>query len=456
MRDLVVTLIVFGSLPFVFKRPYLGVILWVWISVMNPHSQGWGFARSFPFAAIIACVTVVAMLVSKEKKALPITPVTIVFMMFVVWMSVTSLFAIHPDDVYTQWIKVYKIMGMTLVTMMIVKERKHIELMIWTIIISIGYYGVKGGLFTIRSGGSDRVWGPEGTFIGGNNEVALAFIIVIPLMYYLYGRVKTKWARYAFIGAILLCALAAIGSYSRGAVLAIAAMAVFLWLKSNQKLTLGLMLIVAAPLIVMFMPSQWFDRVDTINTYQEDSSAMGRINAWKMATNLAMARPTGGGFEIYDAGVFAQYAPDPNDVHAAHSIYFQVLGEHGFLGLFLYLLLGLLTWRDGTWIIRNAATSPELEWARGLATMLQVSLLGFAVGGAFLSLLYFDVPYYLMVAMVATRVVVAQELAAKSKAGIAGKQVSPDTIMPRSLGGTNLSRKMLLHKPRAEQHNRTS
>jgi probable O-glycosylation ligase (exosortase A-associated) len=131
-------------------------------------------------------------------------------------------------------------------------------------------------------------------------------------------------------------------------------MVLFLWLKSSNKMTLGVLIVVMAPLMLLMMPSKWFDRIDTINTYEEDSSAMGRINAWKMATNLAMDRPlTGGGFEIYDPGVFMQYAPNPYDIHAAHSIYFQVLGEHGFVGLFLYLILGFLTWRTGTWIIKH-------------------------------------------------------------------------------------------------------
>jgi hypothetical protein len=98
------------------------------------------------------------------------------------------------------------------------------------------------------------------------------------------------------------------------------------------------------------------------------------------------------------------------DLHAAHSIYFQALGEHGFVGLGLYLLLGFLIWRTGSWIIRNTSSREDYRWASGLATMLQVSLVGFSVGGAFLSLLYFDVPYYLMCAMVATRIVVEKGL----------------------------------------------
>ncbi|HEX7984436.1 MAG TPA: putative O-glycosylation ligase, exosortase A system-associated [Duganella sp.] len=410
MRDLLVTLLVFGSLPYIFKRPSFGVVMWIWISVMNPHSQGWGFARTFPFAAVIAATIVAAMVLHKDKFRLPAHPVTWVFLAFMGWMSVTALFSIHGVDVVTtQWIKVYKIFGMTAVVMMLVRTRQEIEWLVWTVVVSLGFYGVKGGIFTLRSGGNFRVWGPEGTFIDGNNEVALALVVVIPLMYYLIGNMRTRWAKGALLAAILLCALASLGSYSRGAALAIGAMTIVLWLKSQNKAPLGVLLALAVPLLVLLMPSQWHERIDTINTYQEDSSAMGRINAWRMAFNLANDRLLGGGFEIYDGQVFARYAPIPLDVHAAHSIYFQVLGEHGWIGLALYLALGVMVWRTGAVIVRQAAGVADLQWAVRLATMLQVSLVGFAVGGAFLSLAYFDVPYLIMTAMVATRMIVARQ-----------------------------------------------
>lgn len=426
MRDILVTLIVFGSLPYVYKRPYWGVIMWVWISVMNPHTQGWGFARNFPFAAIVAAATLVSLTISREEKRLPIVPVTTMLICFMAWMCITAPFAIHPNLNWDMWVKVMKILGMTLVIQMLIKKREHIEQLIWTIVISLGYYGVKGGIFTIRSGGSDRVWGPAGTFIDGNNEIALALVMVIPLMYYLLTTTANRWGRYAFYASMFLCALAALGSYSRGAALAIGAMAFFLWMKSKEKLTLGLIMALAIPVLLVLMPSQWYARMDTINEYKEDASAMGRVNAWHMAWNLASDRLFGGGFQIYDGGVFAIYAPNPTDVHAAHSIYFQVLGEHGFIGLFLYLALGFLTWRSAGWITKNSAPYPDLKWATGLATMIQVSLLGFAVGGAFLSLLYFDVPYYLMVAIVATRVVIERELKEKK----AAPPRAPDRYLP--------------------------
>jgi putative inorganic carbon (HCO3(-)) transporter len=410
MRDILVTVIVFALLPRVFKRPYIGVMMWVWISVMNPHTQGWGFATSFPYAAIIGGVTIISLFLTKEPKDLPLTSVTWTLIAFVLWMNVTTITSLYPEESFIQWNKVMKIMLMTFVTFMLVKTREHVHILVWVIVVSLGYYGVKGGIFTIVTGGSDMVWGPNSTFIEGNNEIALALIMTIPLMHYLQLISTDKRVRYALTAAMLLCAVAALGSYSRGALLAIAAMGGFLWLKSQHKFRIGLLFLLAIPPALAFMPEKWTERMDTINSYEEDGSVLGRFNAWWMAYNLAKDRPTGGGFEVITPELFLAYAPHPEDIHAAHSIYFQALGEHGFVGLGLYLLLGWLTWRTGSWIIRNTAKRKELYWAFALATMVQVSLIGFAVGGTFLSLLYFDVPYYLVAVMVITRILVQKEL----------------------------------------------
>jgi len=414
MRDIFVTLLVLGGLPFALQRPVIGGLMWVWISVMNPHTQGWGFATTFPFAQLIAGVTILSLLKSRQKNTLPITPITITLIVFVIWMNVTTLFAMIPNAAWGQWNKVMKIMLMTFVVMMVIRKREHVRHLIWVLVISLGYYGVKGGIFTARSGGNQRVWGPLGTFIGDNNALALALIMTIPLMYYLMQELPKRWMRHLMLLSMGLCALAALGSYSRGGVLAIVAMLIFMWKKSRHKMAGAALLVLLVPLALLFMPEQWGARMDTIAEYRSDGSAMGRINAWHMAFNLACDRVFGGGFSMYEPVTFAMYAPDPSGVHAAHSIYFQVLGEHGFIGLALYLMLGFLTWRYAAWIVRHGRGHADLQWATSLAAMIQASLIGFAVGGAFLSLLYWDVPYYLMVAIMVTRTVVQQHLATSS------------------------------------------
>ncbi|NHZ77981.1 putative O-glycosylation ligase, exosortase A system-associated [Massilia sp. CCM 8695] len=416
MRDLVITLVVFGSLPFILKRPYIGVLMWVWISVMNPHRLSWGFAYSFPFAAIIAGVTLIGLLVTKDPKKLPMTPIVVTLMAFSAWMGLTTIFSMWPNESVVMLNRVAKIMLMTFATIMLIKTKEQVKLLIWTLVGSLGYYGVKGGIFTVATGGGSIVWGPQGSYIEGNNEVALAFITIIPVMAFLYMQAQKKWVRWGMAASILLCAFAALGSYSRGALVGIAAMLFFLWLKSPKKLLLGGLMVLIVPIAITFMPDKWSSRMETINTYKEDSSAMGRINAWYMAYHLALDRPLGGGFEIYNRTAFELYAPVPDDVHAAHSIYFQALGEHGFVGLGLYLLLAFLTWRKAAWIVRMTAKREDFTWAGDLARMIQVSLIGFGVGGAFLSLLYYDVPYYLMAAVVSTGYIVEKALEAEAAA----------------------------------------
>lgn len=397
MRDIAVTVIVFGVLLMVFKHPHYGIYLWSWLSYMNPHKQTWGFAFDFPFAQITAIVTILAYLFSRESKRINWTPELTILLLFNLWMIVTTIFSFFPPLAWEQWNKVWKIQLMTLVTLMLITNVRRLNGFIWIIALSIGYYGVKGGIFTIATGGSYRVWGPEGTFIGGNNEIALALIMIIPLIRYLHLQETRRWLRYALAAAMVLCALSAIGSQSRGALLAILAMGGYLWLKSRSKLITGMYALIAVLVIAMVMPAEWYERMNTIRDYQEDTSALGRINAWHVAFNVAMERITGGGFEMFLPPVFSHYAPNPLDVHDVHSIYFEVLGEHGWIGFILWASVGLLAWVRAGRVIRSCKGEPNLKWAADLAGMVQVSMIGYAAGGAFLGLAYFDLYYHLIV-----------------------------------------------------------
>ena len=399
MRDIFVAGVIFGALPFVLARPYIGILLWTWVSFMNPHRLCWGFAYDFPFAYIIAIVTLVSLLISREPKKIPWTRETVVLLIFILWMVITTVFSVYPILAWPQLEKVLKIQLMVFVTMMVMQNKERLNLLVWVMTLSLAFYGVKGGIFTIMHGGVYHVRGPNGTFIGGDNEMGLALIMTIPLLRYLQLTATRWWLKYAMTAAILLCALAAIGSQSRGAMLGMVAMGVFFWLKSRGKLFTGLATAAAVALIVMVMPQQWYERMATIEHYQHDASAEGRINAWKMAFNMAKDKPLGGGFNSFQPGMFAVYAPNPGNVHDSHSIYFEVLGEHGFFGLFLFLMLGLMVWRTASWVIRHARGDPENRWAVDLAAMVQVSLVGYASAGAFLGLANFDL-YYTLIAVV--------------------------------------------------------
>ena len=414
MRDLFVTMVVMGSLPLILYRPYIGILMWSWIGYMNPHRLSWGFAADFPFAMIIAITTLTAMLFSRESKKIPITRETIVLLMFVAWMGITTLTALHPDLAQTEYIKVIKIQLMTFVTMMLMIDRRRIDLLVWTIALSLGFYGVKGGIFTITSGGGYHVLGPPRTFIGGNNEMGLALIMTMPLMRYLHLQAKRIWVKWGLMAAMGLTIVAIFGTQSRGALLGLVVMALIMIWKTRRRFALLSILGVVAVSAFFFMPGSWHERMSSIQNYQEDASAQGRINAWKFAYNLAKARPlVGGGNQSFTRDLFARYAPEPLNVHDAHSIYFEVLGEHGFVGLSLFLLLGWFVWRSCSQIAKMTGTRPDGQWMADLARMVQVSVIGYATSGAFLGLAYFDL-YYHLIAIVILLKVQVQKLSEQS------------------------------------------
>jgi putative inorganic carbon (HCO3(-)) transporter len=292
-------------------------------------------------------------------------------------------------------------MFMIFVSLMVLNTERDIKQFVWIVAISLGIFGLKGGLFVLMSGGSYKVYGPSGSYIEENNGMALALVSTLPLIWYLRNQAKNKLLSLGMLAMTIFTAIAAVGSYSRGALLGGAAMLGFLWIKSKNKVGTGVAVIAIVTIIALVMPSQWFDRMNTIDEYKQDDSAMGRINAWHFAINVASKNFLGGGFNVFQPRQFFIYAPDPLGYHVAHSIFFQVLGDHGFIGLTMFIVLMVCVWRTGTRIIKFCGNAPELKWASDLAKMIQVCVIGYAVSGTFLSLAYFDLYYDFIVILVA-------------------------------------------------------
>jgi probable O-glycosylation ligase (exosortase A-associated) len=237
------------------------------------------------------------------------------------------------------------------------------------------------------------------------------------------------------MAAMALTAVAILGTYSRGALLGGMAMGLYLLLKSPYRLQLALGGALVLIPVLLLLPQKWYDRMETIQNYQEDSSAMGRIYAWQFTGRLIQARPlVGGGFEPYTAETYQRYAPDiarlTNRPQGPHSNYFKVLGEHGPIGLFLYLGTMVLGWRKAGWIIRRTRERADLKWAADLAAMIQVSLVGYAVAGAFLGMTYFDLYYHLLAVLVLLPVILQPQLAsAASREGkVPGQAVGAEAL----------------------------
>jgi probable O-glycosylation ligase (exosortase A-associated) len=411
MRDVLIFGIIFGLVPSMIKRPATAALVFMWISLMNPHRLAYGPAYSFPFAMMVAVIVLIATTFSKEPRRYPFTPVTVLLVVLALWTTITSVFAITPQYAWPEWSRVIKTMLMVLITIMVINTEADLKKMTWILALSLAVFGFKGGLFTLASGGAYRVLGPEGSYIAENNALALAFVMAVPMIWYVRLQAEKRWLRHALTAATVLTIIAAAGSYSRGALLAGGAMMIFLWLKSRNKVSTGLVLLLMIPVVLLAMPEQWHERMASIGDYQTDGSALGRINAWYFAMEVAKQNFMGGGFMVFNPSMFRIYAPNPMDYHAAHSIYFQVLGEHGYVGLAIFLSLIAASWHTAGRIIKSAKHRPDLKWASDLAAMSQVSLLGYMVGGAFLSLAYYDYFYYVVAALVITQKIIAAKKA---------------------------------------------
>lgn len=403
LRDLVLSLLLFGALPIAFKRPFVGALIFVWLGMMNPHRYTWGFAFDFPWSKLYAVAILIGVLASNANEVLwkdSLRRYWLIVLM-VVWAAFTTAFALEPARAFAKYQDVLKIQLMCLVTLALLNSRARVVMLMTITTLSVAFYGVKGGVFTIVHGGAFKVWGPEGTSIEDNNQLAVGLVMLLPLLYWLSTITKRWWLKWAVLGSLMLCAISIFGSHSRGAFLALAAMAAFFVWKSDRKLLAIPLVVIGILASLAIMPEQYWQRIDSIENYQEDTSAMGRINSWTTAYRIANDRITGGGYEYYSRRSYERYAPVPDTVRSAHSIYFQALGEHGWIGLSLFLAFWLGIWRQCARTRKRLPTGQEHDSMRLLLRMIQVSLIGYAVGGAFVNIGNWDLPYYVAIVVLA-------------------------------------------------------
>lgn len=432
LRDLLLLVTIYGSIPFIYMKPFIGVLVFYWLGLMNPHRISWTLTNQ-PFAQIIALAMLSSLLIArKEKKEIPLTPITVTLAVFWAWMLLTTIFSIYPDSAWHQWDKVWKIMLTTFVAIMVLNSKERVIALTAVAVLSIGFYGFKGGYFTVLTGGGHRVWGPAGSFIGDNNSMGLALIMTIPLLFFLRTIVPYRLLKHALLIGIILCAFAIFGTQSRGAFVGVIAMVVVLIWKTKNKLGYLLLAAVLGSVLIAFMPQEWHERMGTIVNYEEDASAMGRILAWRMAFNLALHRPLGGGFETFGPATYLMYLPEVGPrTTDSHSIYFEIMAEQGFIGLGLFLAIGIFSLQACGTIIRRTRNVPDLRWMNELARMMQVALVGYAVSGAFLGLAYFNFYYALIAIVVGMQVVLQKELGEASALTSEPRRFSAPSLRPQ-------------------------
>jgi putative inorganic carbon (HCO3(-)) transporter len=424
MRGLVFFLAFVASLPLIFVSPFYGVIIWYVFSLGNFHTMVFGPFATLNYAYIIAILTCLSWVISrKEKVHLPVTLLVVLTLVFAFWITFTSWFALAPDEgVWTKWSTVEKILFMCLVGYALSTTRERVDQLIWAVVLTLGLWGVKGAISGILSGGG-KIHGPDQGALSDNNDFGLGLILILPLLFYHWHFATNKYIRQGLLLMSFLVSMAVILTYSRGALIGVCAMGSVFWLRSRAKFVTGFLIVAIAASVYAFAPSAWFERMGTIESFDADGSAMSRIHLWKVSLRIAELHPfTGGGFRVTFNPIITNEMLRGTDLarltrpRAVHSIYFDALSEHGWVGLVLFLMIGVYSWINCSWLIRNSRDRPELEWANLLGRMGHAVLVGYGTAGAFASQAYLDEYWCLIFVFDAARRVVAQKIGAPAAA----------------------------------------
>lgn len=235
------------------------------------------------------------------------------------------------------------------------------------------------------------------TFLNDGNDFAWSLSIVIPMCIFLIQEEPKFWKKIIYSAILVVLLFALIGTQSRGATLALAAVILYQWIRSRKKAKgfIGISVLVGA--ILVYAPSAYFERMETIKEYENESSAQARLMIWASAIRMANDHPVlGVGAGSFITAYGTRYRPPGATSTSlpwqnAHSIYFMLLGELGYPGLFFVLAFFFLNWRANQQRIREISQHQGdlAETHRRLLVCVDSSLIGLAVGGAFLSGIYY-------------------------------------------------------------------
>ena len=420
MRDLMLLGFMAVLFPMAISNSFSAYLLWGWAGLIALNSYLYGFMSGVPFVQIFAVIALGLILIKRDGEQIGFTANRTIFLFAVLAVHAALAAACAYDGLPRNAETISNILKTLLycsLMPMLVTSRLRIHAVVVAVVLALSFHGLLDGLKFLASGGTHNARGVAK--FGDNNYLAMALATVIPLQLYLYRYSKHRLTKMGFASVALLTILAVVATHSRGGLLTLFCVAIWLLWGSKRK-TVGLASLFACAVLVAAMaPASWTERMETMQHAGEDSSFMTRVAVWKKSTAIALAHPVVGGgfFAVQSPPTFEKFryeqglmgfidAPDPA-MYAAHSIYFQVMSDMGFVGFFIYFSV-LANAFIVRFEIRKLAEKQGLsaKWAADLSNMLAAGLIAFMVGGALLSAAYLEIPFL----MIALMEVVKQQL----------------------------------------------
>jgi probable O-glycosylation ligase (exosortase A-associated) len=395
-----------------FRRPFLFVLMYIYIDIVSPQRLTYYLLNSVPVSLIAVALAVGGWALADDKTGTRLAPRQGMILILLGYCYFTTVTADFPIEAKDKWDWVWKALAFAAFLPLTLRTRLRIEALLLFMILSASSIIIVGGIKTIFSGGGYgelnlMVSSNAGLYEGSTISTIAIAIVPIILWFSKFGTIfkpdrLTKLYCYALVFA---CLLIPVGTSTRTGLLCICLLAVLTLRDIKRRVVylvgLGAALMIAIP----FLPSAFTQRMGTIQTYQGDTSASTRIAVWKWTMDYARDHPLGGGFEAYRqnkirfdtvrvAGTGGNKTVERNltvdQARAYHSAYFEMLGEQGYPGLALWLLISLsgLVRMEVLRRRYGRSTDPDEAWIAPLASALQQAHLLYLLGATFIAIAF--------------------------------------------------------------------
>jgi probable O-glycosylation ligase (exosortase A-associated) len=382
------------------SAPFVATLGYAWVDMFQPQNVAYIVLNQLPVALIMGATAFFGYLLLDRRSPPPLTLQTTLQAIMALWVTVTLLWAQAPDAAWEKWDWAFKTVAFATFVPFVIRSRVQIEAFVQTYVLSLAANFVPFGAKVLLSGGG---YGQNLGLEGGNTGLAeggllsTSCLMVVPLAIFLASHSqlmpKFKLLPLAYWAVAGLSIATALGTYERSALVGLIVLGAYMWVRTRHKLGFGMVLAVLACLVVYTTSSAWNARVSTIGNFEQENSAYVRILVWRWTLGFVAEHPLGGGFQTYvvDHIEVPASGDDPGHTEfgrAFHSSYFEVLGEHGWPGLAMFLGLVGSTFLMLRRLARKARAYPELEWVVGLADALQSGLAVFMSCGAFVGIAF--------------------------------------------------------------------
>jgi probable O-glycosylation ligase (exosortase A-associated) len=401
MRDIGLAFTILAFLGLGLVSPFVLTLGYVWTDTFYPQWLSFSIFQGAPISALMGIAAIGGYFLL-DRRSPPRPTLTFVFIVaFAGWITATCSWAAAPDLAWIKWNWAFKTVLFSAFVPFAIRSRVQIEALLQVYLFSAAGHLLPWGIKTmVDGGGYNRPLGLLGVNAGAFGEssmVAATIIMLIPLVLVLRQHsmlIESKKLRdVIYIGFIVIGAFGAIGTYARTAIIGACVLAAGLLLHSRRKMVFLILMVPIVLALSVFLTTRWTARISTIENPTADTSADTRLIIWQWTRDYADSHPLGGGFYVHSTSEIAVPIPgeeQPMIEHgrAPHSVYFEVLGEHGWIGLGLFLGVPLSSLLMLMRTSRRCRRHAELAWCRDLAKALQISIVTILACGAFIGISY--------------------------------------------------------------------